>query len=257
MTQFRAVVFDWAGTMVDFGSFAPMGAFVKAFAEFGITATIEQARAPMGAPKWDHINAMLRMPAIASQWEARHGHRPGDGDVDLVFEVFVPMNEAVVADYADLVPGAGAAVEELRAMGLKIGSTTGYTRSIMQHVLPLAARQGYAPDNLVCADDLPEGRPGPLMMYQCFIDLVVHPPGTVIKVDDTAPGIAEGVAAGCPTVGVALSGNIVGLTVDALAALDGEDVAAHRERATAVLREAGADHVIDTVADLPALVRSL
>lgn len=45
---------------------------------------------------------------------------------------------------------------------------------------------------------------GPLAMYRCFIDLCVYPPSSEIKVDDTEPGIAEGVAAGCITVGVTL-----------------------------------------------------
>jgi len=257
MSRFKAVVFDWAGTMVDFGSFAPMGVFVRTFAEFGIEASIEQARAPMGLPKWDHIRAMMDLPAIAEQWQARHGARPTDADVDQVYKVFVPMNEEVAADYAQLVPGGREAVDALRAMGLKVGSTTGYTRSIMERVLPVAAAQGYAPDNLVCADDLPEGRPGPLGMYKCFIDLVVHPPHTVIKVDDTEPGIREGVAAGCLTVGVALSGNAVGRTPEELAALPDEEIAGLRAEATDLLMAAGADHVIDTVADLPALVACL
>jgi phosphonoacetaldehyde hydrolase len=142
-------------------------------------------------------------------------------------------------------------------MGLKIGSTTGYTRSIMERVLPVAAEQGYSPDNLVCADDLPEGRPGPLGMYQCFVDLRVYPPETVVKVDDTEPGIAEGVAAGCVTVGVSLSGNFVGLTPEELAALPDSEVEKLRSVAAAKLIAAGADHVIDTVADLPALLERL
>jgi phosphonoacetaldehyde hydrolase len=255
--RFKAVVFDWAGTMVDFGSFAPMAVFVKAFGEFGVEVSIDEARAPMGAPKRDHIEAMLQAPRIAEAWAARHGHAPGAADVDAVYQRFVPMNEEVVADYATLVPGAGEAVARLRARGLKIGSTTGYTRSIMERVLPVAAAQGYAPDNLVCADDLAEGRPGPLGMYQCFIDLVVHPPAAVVKVDDTAPGIAEGVAAGCPTVGVTLSGIYVGKTPQELQAMAPGEVAALRARAEARLRAAGADHVIDTVADLPALLERL
>jgi phosphonoacetaldehyde hydrolase len=257
MSRFKAAVFDWAGTTIDFGSFAPMGVFVRAFAEFGIEARMDQARAPMGSPKWDHIHAMLQMPEIAAQWRDRHGADPDHAAVDQVYEVFVPMNEEVVVDYATLVPGTAQAVSALRGLGLKIGSTTGYTRSIMERVLPLAAAQGYAPDNLVCADDLPEGRPGPLGMYQCFIDLVVHPPNTVIKVDDTPPGIGEGVAAGCVTVGVALSGNIAGRTAEELAALPEAEVDAIRAEATAILRDAGADHVIDTVADLPALIDRL
>lgn len=257
MSKFKAAVFDWAGTMIDFGSFAPMGVFVEVFRKFGIDATIADARKPMGAPKWDHIKAMLAEPHLAEQWRQTYGQLPTDADVDRVYEVFVPMNEEVVADYATLVPGARETVEWLRARGMKVGSTTGYTRSIMERVLPIAAEQGYAPDNLVCADDLPEGRPGPLGMYQCFVDLVVHPPQAVLKVDDTAPGIAEGVAAGCVTVGLALSGNEAGLTPEELAALSEEERAALRARTSAILKAAGADHVIDTVADLPALIERL
>lgn len=254
MSRFKAVVFDWAGTMIDFGSFAPMGVFVEAFATFDIEVTIDEARGPMGMPKRDHIKAMLDMPRIAAAWEDRYGRQPTEQDIDEVYAVFVPMNEEVVAKYAGLVPGAQDMLQALRARGLKIGSTTGYTRSIMNNVLPVAAKQGYQPDNLVCADDLPEGRPGPLGMYQCFVDLVAYPPSAVIKVDDTEPGIAEGVAAGCVTVGVALSGNYVGLTPEQLAAKSEDQIASLRAAAAEKLRAAGADYIIDSVADLPALL---
>lgn len=257
MSRFKAAIFDWAGTTVDFGSFAPMGVFVKAFTEFGITATIDEARGPMGSPKRDHIAQMLAMDSLASQWRAKFGKPAGEADIDAIYNVFVPMNEKIAADYADLVPGCREAIEALRAKGLKIGSTTGYTRSIMAHVLPVAAAQGYAPDNLVCSDDLSEGRPGPLGIYKCMVDLAVYPPEAIIKVDDTVPGIAEGVSAGCVTVGVALSGNAVGKTPQELAALPGAELDKLRKKAGALLKNAGADHVIDTVADLPALVDSL
>jgi phosphonoacetaldehyde hydrolase len=257
MGRFKAAVFDWAGTTVDFGSFAPMGVFVKALAEFGISATVEQARAPMGSPKWDHIRAMLDMQSLSTQWQARHGRAPTDADVDAVYEIFVPMNEKTAADYATLVPGTKQAIDTLRQMGLKIGSTTGYTRSIMAQVLPVAEAQGYVPDNLVCSDDLVEGRPGPLGIYKCMVDLAVYPPEAIVKVDDTAPGIMEGVSAGCLTVGVALSGNAVGKTPEELAALPTAEVERLRASAKEVLVSAGADHVIDTVADLPALLRDL
>ena len=257
MSRFNAVVFDWAGTMIDFGSFAPMGVFVKAFEKFGISATVEQARGPMGKPKRDHIRDMMDDPGIAAQWTQIFGAAPTDADIGRVYDVFVPMNEEVVADYADLVPGAAEMVAALRTRGLKIGSTTGYTRSIMHRVLPRAAEQGYVPDNLVCSDDLPEGRPGPLGMYKCFIDLVAYPPACVIKVDDTEPGIAEGVAAGCLTVGVALSGNYVGKTPEELAVLPQSEIDLLRQYATNRLTASGADHVIDTVADLPALLDKL
>ncbi|MEL6291911.1 MAG: phosphonoacetaldehyde hydrolase [Pseudomonadota bacterium] len=256
-SQFKAVVFDWAGTTIDFGSFAPMEVFVEAFATFGVDVSVAEARAPMGKPKWDHIETMLFDEAIAARWRAAHGAVPTRADVDGIYAVFVPLNEKVVADYATLVPGTAEAVAALRAKGIKIGSTTGYTRSIMKNVLPVAEAQGYAPDNLVCSDDLPEGRPGPLGMYQCLVDLVAYPPSQVVKVDDTAPGIAEGVAAGCVTVGVALSGNYVGRTLEDLKALPDNELALLRNVARDRLIAAGADHVIDTVADLPALIETL
>ncbi len=257
MNKLKAVVFDWAGTMIDFGSFAPMGVFVKAFETFGVSVTMDQARGPMGLPKWDHIHAMMQVPEIAQAWRDRHGASPSNADIDRVHAVFVPMNEAVIADYATLVPGAKQTYDELRALGLKIGSTTGYTRSIMNRVLPLAAAQGYAPDNLVCADDMPHGRPTPMNMYRCFVELDVWPARAVLKVDDTVPGIAEGVAAGCLTVGLALSGNEAGLTPEQFATMTEAEKAPIRERVTRKLKQAGADHVIDSVADLMPLLRRL
>lgn len=257
MTDIKAVVFDWAGTMVDFGSFAPMGVFVKCFEDFGINASIAQARAPMGLPKWDHIRAMMDDADIAAQWSQKYGAAPTDADVDKIYEIFVPMNEKVAADYADLVPGALEVVDYLRARNIKIGSTTGYTRSIMEHVLPVAKEQGYEPDNLVCSDDLAEGRPGPLGMYQTFVDLAVYPPSAVVKVDDTVPGLQEGLAAGCITVGLALSGNFVGKTPQELAAMAPQDIEALRHAATEELKAGGAHYVIDSVADLPALLEQL
>ncbi len=257
MSKFKAVVFDWAGTVIDFGSFAPMGAFVETFAKFGVEVTIADARKPMGLPKRAHISAMLAEPHIAERWAAAQGKAPDESAIDQVYALFVPLNEEVVVDYCTLILGTLETVAYLRAKGLKIGSTTGYTRSIMERVLPIAAGQGYTPDNLICADDLPLGRPTPIGMYKCFLDLMVYPASAVIKVDDTEPGIAEGVAAGCITVGLTLSGNEAGLTPDALAALSPTERSALHETIGARLKAAGADHIIETVADLPRLIDML
>jgi phosphonoacetaldehyde hydrolase len=168
--------------------------------------------------------------------------------------VFVPMNVAVAADYSEMIPGAIDTVHELRRRGLKIGSTTGYTREIMAKVLPRAAAAGYEPDNLVCAGDLAEGRPGPLMMYRTMADLGVYPPSAIVKVDDTAPGIAEGLAAGTWTVGVTASGNGVGLSLDEWNALPPADRRLRADLAGDALRRAGAHYLIDTVAALPGVL---
>ncbi|MBB4101876.1 phosphonoacetaldehyde hydrolase [Allorhizobium borbori] len=257
MTRFKAVVFDWAGTIIDFGSFAPMGAFVETFAKFGVETSIADARKPMGLPKRAHIAAMLAEPDIAARWQAAQGSAPDEAAIDAVYALFVPLNEEVVTNYCTLIPGALEAINDCRARGMKVGSTTGYTRSIMERVLPLAKEQGYEPDNLICADDLPFGRPTPYGMYKCFLDLGVFPASAVIKVDDTEPGIAEGVAAGCLTVGLTLSGNEAGLTPEELSALSPEARKALHDKVAEKLLAAGADYVIETVADLPALIETL
>jgi phosphonoacetaldehyde hydrolase len=87
-------------------------------------------------------------------------------------------------------------------------------------------------------------------MYRCFADLGVWPPRTVVKIDDTGVGLAEGRNAGTWTVGVAISGNALGLTQIEWLALDAGEQAARRAQATALLQDAGADYVIDSVADL-------
>ena len=255
--RLQAVVFDWAGTILDFGSCAPMGAFVKLFAQFGIDITIDEARAPMGMAKWDHIKALGTQPRIAAQWAAKHGHAFNDADVDRLYEVFTPMNAASVRDHTDFIPGAIEAVNAARERGLKIGSTTGYNRPIMDVVTPIAAAGGYVPDNLVCAGDLAAGRPSPLMMYRCFADLGVWPPHAVVKVDDTGVGLQEGLNAGTWAVGVSVSGNVNGLTLAEWQALDADSQQARRARATAELQAAGAHYVIDSVADLPNVLEDI
>jgi phosphonoacetaldehyde hydrolase len=248
--QLSAVVFDWAGTLLDFGSCAPMGAFVRLFEQFGIEISITQARGPMGMAKWDHIRALGRLPEVAAQWQARHGQPMGDADVDRLYEVFTPLNAAVVPDFADFIPGVLQTIAAIRGRGLKVGSTTGYNRPIMEVVTAIAARAGFVPDSLVCAGDLATGRPTPLMMWRSFANLGICCPWTVVKVDDTEVGIEEGLNAGSWTVGVSVSGNAMGLTLAEWQALSPAAQAERRAAASAKLRDAGAHYVIDSVADL-------
>jgi phosphonoacetaldehyde hydrolase len=247
--KLQAAILDWAGTVVDHGSRAPMGAFVRAFAQFGVTISIADARGPMGMAKWDHIRAVGQTPSVAAAWRARHGREFSEWDVDAIFQVFEPMNIAAVRDHADIIPGAIAAIDSLRQRGMKIAGTTGYTRPIMDVLEPLAAAAGYIPEFTVCAGDLPAGRPTPLMMWFAMAKLGVWPAASVVKVDDTAPGIREGKAAGTWTVGIALTGNVAGLSAEELAALPASKRAPLREQAAVELRDA--DMVIDSIADLP------
>jgi phosphonoacetaldehyde hydrolase len=252
--ELKAVILDWAGTMVDHGSLAPLDVFRRAFSQVGIEITDAEARGPMGTPKWRHIQSVGRLPRITDAWKKIHGAPFTDADVDKLHALFLPMTLTAVADRAQLIEGAADVAAQLRRRGLKIGSTTGYDRPTMEALLPLAAEQGYAPDCLVTASDLPQGRPGPLMVYQCFIELQVWPAWATVKVDDTAPGIGEGVSAGCWTVGVATTGSTFGLSAEDAAALPPAEFATRREAAATELRRAGAHYIIDSVRELPALL---
>jgi phosphonoacetaldehyde hydrolase len=253
----KAVVFDWAGTVVDHGSLGPMGVFVEAFTAFGVAITIAEARQPMGIAKRPHVAALLAMPRIAEAWQRVHGHAPTEADVSAVYDVFVPKNIAVAARYADLIPGAAETARNLRDLGVKIGTTTGYTHEIMDEIAPVAARQGFAPDCIICTGDAPDGRPTPFLLYRAFLDLAVWPAAACIKIDDTEVGIAEGLNAGCWAVGVSVTGNLFGLSLADTAALPATEFQARRAAAAGRLAAAGAHYVIDGVAELMPIVSEI
>ncbi|MBU3077909.1 phosphonoacetaldehyde hydrolase [Sphingomonas quercus] len=253
----KAVVFDWAGTMIDFGSRAPVVALCALFDEAGVTLSEVEARADMGLAKADHIRAILARPRIAAAWQDIYGKPPDEAAVTMLFDRIGPMMRQAARDCSALIPGAAEVAGGLRAAGVRIGSCTGYTRDMMEDILPRAAEQGYAPDLLVCAGDTPAGRPSPLMLWKNMAELGVWPATACVKVDDAVVGISEGRAAGTWAIGVAASGNGVGLSADALAALDPEGRAARIADARKALTAAGAHLVIDTVADLPAALAEL
>jgi phosphonoacetaldehyde hydrolase len=253
--RFDLVIFDWAGTMVDFGCEAPVKALIEAFGAEGVTIDEATARRDMGKAKIDHLRSLLDEPSVAAVWRSKHGAPAGASDIERLMGHLGPLMRRHAGDASTLIPGARSTVERLRADGLKVASSTGYTRDMMEPVLEKAAAQGYHPEHLVCSGETPFGRPSPLMIYKACAELGVWPLSRVVKVDDAAVGIAEGKAAGAFTVGVA-SGNYLGLSLAALEALP----ASERERRLASAREellrAGADLAIDSVAELvPALER--
>ncbi len=255
--QVKAVVFDWAGTVIDFGSQAPMGAFVELFNRHGLSITIAEARVPMGMPKWHHIQALGQQSRIATLWEQIHGRPFSDSDVDALYEEFTPMNAASVVNHARLIEGTLSTLAWLRARGVRIGSTTGYNRAIMEVVMPLAHAQGFTPENVVCADDLPESRPSPMGMRHTMELLGVAHPRHAVKVDDTVPGLLEGRNAGCWTVAVLASGNALGLTEAEWLATGESSRAALRAHARESLSGGQADYFVDTVAELPGVIEQI
>lgn len=247
----RAVVLDWAGTMVDFGSCAPVLAFAQAFADFGIELALPEIRADMGLPKLDHVRKLRALPRIAQRWEALHGAPMSEADVERVYLAFVERQAAQVEARADPIPGVLPMLEELRRRGIRVGSNSGYPRAVMDRLAPAAAARGYAPEAIVCGDEVAHGRPAPFMAWRALEKLGVWPAAACVKVDDTVPGIEEGLNAGMWTVAVAMTGNELALTAAELDALPALEREARREEAYRRLSAAGAHYVVDGAADLP------
>jgi phosphonoacetaldehyde hydrolase len=248
--KLQAAILDWSGTTVDYGCIAPAKVFVAVFAEQGVDITLSEARAPMGIFKRDHIRAITRMPRVAQCWQQVYGREPSEEDVDTLYTVFTPKQIAIITDYSALIPGVKETVQALRARGIKIGSCTGFTQEMMQPLLPEVAKQGYTPDVLVCPDEVGGGRPQPWMCFENMRRLGVYPSAAVVKIGDTPADIQEGLNADMWTIGVAQTGNEVGLALEAWHAL-GPDEQRHM-LATAYnrLSQAGAHYIVDSLADI-------
>lgn len=253
----RAVLFDWAGTLIDHGSTAPARAFVEVFARHQVSLSLEEARGPMGLPKREHIATLLRLPAIAERWRTAHGRPASDQDLDDLYRDYEPLNASLVVEHATLIPGAKDLEAWLRDREIAIGTTTGYPRAILAPALEAVAAQGFRPDAVVCADEVSEGRPSPLALYRCLTALGVWPAARTVKIDDTTPGIFEGRYAGCWTIGLTLSGNGAALSAEALAAMDTAERAQLHERLAQDFIDAGADYVAETIADVRALLETI
>ena len=246
----RAVLLDWAGTTMDYGCYAPAVVFIEVFRRQGIDITIEQAREPMGAHKKVHIRQISLIPAVAKRWQEVHRRPCAESDVETMFQEFIPLQLACLADYADLIPGTLDACADIRERGLKIGSTTGYTSEMMDLLQKEAAKRKYQPDTTVCATEVPAGRPEPWMCLENARRLQIYPMEAFVKVDDTLPGIEEGLNAGMWSVGLAKTGNEIGLNEKEIAALSPEDYQGRIDRARRRMQQVGAHYVIDGIWDL-------
>ncbi|HWU24925.1 MAG TPA: phosphonoacetaldehyde hydrolase [Rhizomicrobium sp.] len=253
----KAVIFDWAGTVIDFGCMAPVKALIDVFGEEGVAITADEVRRDMGRAKRDHLSALLADRNIAQRWAAQKGRPVSDTDADALYARLEPAMKSAASASARLIPGAAQVVGELRGLGVRIGSGTGYTRAMMADILPAAKGQGYAPDVVICAGEVPSGRPSPLMVWKALVELDAWPARACIKVDDAAVGIEEGRNAGCWTVGLSASGNNMGLDIENYAALPAHERRVRLALAEGVLKAAGADFVIEDVSQLMPVVREI
>ena len=256
-SKLQAAILDWAGTVVDFGSFAPTQIFVEAFAEFDVQVSIEEARGPMGMGKWDHIRTLCDQPQISERYKKVFGRTPSDDDVTAIYQRFMPLQIEKIAEHSALIPGALETIAQLREQGIKIGSCSGYPAQVMAKVVELAATRGYTADHVVATDQVPNGRPWPAQALANVIALGIDDVGACVKVDDTVPGILEGRRAGMWTVALVCSGNALGLTYEQYRALDPTTLASERTRIHSLFEGSRPHYLIDTLSDLPEVIADI
>ena len=245
--KIKAVIFDWAGTTVDYGCVAPVQGFVDGFKSIGVDITNEMARKPMGLLKIEHTRAiagMLPEPVAEEQ-------------ILQAYEVFEKTLFANIEQHCDIKDHVVATVAALREQGVKIGSTTGYTSQMMECVIPRAAGQGYSPDFCITPDQTARGRPYPYMIWNNLMHFGISDPREAVKIGDTTADIQEGKNADCWTVGVIMGSSELGLTRKEVTALTEDELNDRKAAVRASYYKAGADYIIndmdevlDVIADI-------
>lgn len=255
MGRYKVVVFDWAGTTVDYGCFAPVQAFVEVFKHFGIEPTMEEVREPMGMLKKDHIRTMLQMERITSLWEIKYRRKWTEEDVEDLYEIFEEKLLSILDQFVEVKPYVLETVEELRKRGIKIGSTTGYTDKMMEIIVPKAKENGYEPDAWFSPDAVEGfGRPYPFMVFKNMQTLGIQSVDQVMKVGDTVSDIKEGKNAGVYTVGVIEGSSEMGLSEAEYGALSEAEKEEQIARVKEKFLNAGADAVIRNMKELTDLL---
>ncbi|WP_432081808.1 HAD family hydrolase [Streptomyces sp. WAC 04229] len=221
----RLVVLDMAGTTVADGGLVER-AFDAAARELGV-----EPGTPDHAEKLDYVRATMGESKISV-----FRHLFGDEDraqhANATFEK--AYGELVDGGLIAPVPGAREAVEELTADGLTVVLTTGFARVTQDAILDALGWHDLVPLTLCPADAGGRGRPYPDMVLEAFLRTkAADAVRQVAVVGDTSYDVLSGVRAG--------AGLVAGVRTGA----HGDDA----------FREAGAGHVLDSVAGLPALLR--
>ena len=221
MNRIQIVVFDIAGTTVqDTGNVAK--AFIDAFGEFSMEIPADTVNHVMGFRKIDAIKMLV----------------PDDSNEALIEQIHKAFTRNILELYKidpDLkpLPYAEETFQQLKQAGIKIALNTGFTRVVTNAILKrLQWNTPEMIDMVICSDEVPEGRPQPYMIRHIMDQLQVTDSKAVAKVGDTRIDVEEGRNAGC--------GLVVSVTTGAYT------------RAELELYQP--DHIIDSLAELPALL---
>jgi phosphonoacetaldehyde hydrolase len=257
-TKITGVIFDWSGTILDFGAMAPIRAYMKSFEECGVPVTEDEARNSLELTRYDHIRNMLGTRRISREWERTWGKAWDQDDVEKIYMSLDKNFEASLKETAQIKPGILYITRQLREAGIKVGTTTEYNNQMLHILLPIAEQQGFTADCSLTSDAaMGKGRPYPYMIFLNMIKLGLMNVHQIIKVGDTVEDIKEGQAAGAWTVGILDGSAVMGLDEAHYNALSKSELSKYRQRALEVYAEVGADFAIRNVTELVDVIRKI
>ncbi|MEE2060732.1 phosphonatase-like hydrolase [Rhodococcus artemisiae] len=212
-------IFDMAGTTIDDRD-EVYRVLRESTERHGATYTDEEFQQWMGTEKRWAIENLLRIGGV-------------DVDEALVERAWAWFREELRQTYTDTPPtpldGVEEALRELKAKGIKVGLTTGFSREIADLILQSVGwQEGEIIDRIVAGDEVPDGRPEPFLIQSVMAHLDVQDAAAVVSAGDTASDVESARRAGVTSIGV-LTGHLTRPDFDAL----------------------GADLVLGSVADLP------
>lgn len=223
-TRHPLVVLDMAGTTV-----ADDGLVEHAFTAAAERLGVAPGSAEM-ADQFAHVRATMGESKI-SVFRHLFGDEARAQEANAAFEH--AYAELVRAGHCTPVPGAHEAIERLRAQGRTVVLTTGFARATQDAILAALGWERSAGLTLCPADAGGRGRPYPDMVLTALLRTgAADDVRQVAVAGDTAYDMLSGRRAGAGVVAGVLTG-------------------AHDR---AALREAGATHVLDSVAELPDLL---
>ncbi len=250
--RLKAIIFDWTGTAVDFGSKCAQEAIQAAFQAEGVVVTEQYLSQCHDVPASKEISAILALTEVTAQWQASHGRLPDDRNAVEISQ----RTEQHLLDHltqaATPTPWLVQTLQLLKQRGLKIGSSTDCTSRIMERLALLAAEKGFTPDFWVAADQVPQGRPWPWMIFKNLEYLQICPPALTVNVGDTIADVEAANNAGAWSVAVLESSRLVGRSQPALEALPAKNRKLILQQASHQLAQAGAHVVIKNLSELPA-----
>lgn len=222
MTTIRLAVLDMAGTTV-----ADDGLVVRAFDEAATAVGL-----PGSGPERDDARRYVldtmgqsKIVVFRALFGSDERARVANEAFERAYERFVDAGDVTA------IPGAEKAIALLREANIAVALTTGFSRSTQDRLLAALGWTDLA-DLALTPADAGRGRPYPDMILTALLRTGTDDVREVAVVGDTAGDVLSGRRAGASVVAGTLTG-------------------AHD---AATLRDAGATHILGSIADLPALI---